>query len=196
MAKEPGESFWPLSWTPDGKVLVLGRWLSDSSHDIYYLAIDGGGEPRPFLASDAGELHGLLSPDGRWIAYASNETGPWAIYVQRFPEGGDRHQVSNEATSDLVGWAPDGRRLYYTSRGRMMEVGITTSPRFQAEIPRALFDVSFSSGNWWSPDVQVSPDGERFLMVTPDETWGVASEIKIALDWPKELDRLFSATAR
>ena len=191
-AKRPGEWLWPLSWTPDGKVLVLSKWAVDSSKDIFYLSLDGDGEaePHPFLATEANELHGVLSPDGHWIAYASDETGRWAIYVQRFPEGGERHQVSTGDTLNLAGWGSDGRRIYYEFEGWMMEVGITTAPEFQAEIPRALFEVSQYDGLWWSPDFHPSPDGEGFVMIAPDETWGVATEVKVVLNWLEELQEL------
>ncbi|MCZ6725838.1 MAG: protein kinase [Acidobacteria bacterium] len=191
-AQQPGEWLWPLSWTPDGKVLVLTKWAVGSSKDIFYLSLDddGGAEPRPFLTTEANELHGVLSPDGDWIAYASDETGHWAIYVQRFPEGGERHQVSAGDTLALAGWGPDGRRIYYEFEGRMMEVGIRTEPEFRAETPRALFEVSQYGGLWWSPDFHPSPDGEGFVMIAPDKTWGVATEIKVVLNWFEQLQEL------
>jgi len=192
LAQEAGERLWPLAWTPDEEVLVLGRWLASSSKDIYYLARDGNGEPQPFLASEADEIHGVLSPDGRWMAYASNETGNWAIYVQKFPQGGERHQISAGDAEDLAGWAPESRAIYYVAGNRMMEVPITTSPKFSAEAPRALFELTYSFGPWWAPDVHLSPDGRRFLIVEPDESWDVATEITIALNWLDEVQELAS----
>ena len=72
----------------------------------------------------------------------------------------------------------------------MMEVGITTAPEFQAETPSALFEVSQYGGLWWSPDFHSSPDGEGFVMIAPDETWGVATEVKVVLNWLEELQQL------
>ena len=135
-------------------------------------------------------MNGLLSPDGRWIAYASDETGRWAIYVQKFPEGSERHQVSAEDTYDLVGWAADSRKIYYVRDGRMMDVGITTVPKLRADTPRVLFEVSYWPGSWDAPNLHVSADGAHFVMITPDETWGVATEIKIVLNWFEELKEL------
>jgi dipeptidyl aminopeptidase/acylaminoacyl peptidase len=189
MAREPGEWFWPYSWSPDGKVLVVGQWSPGASHDIYYVSLDRGGEIQPFLTGGADERDGLISPDGQWIAYSSRETGRWAIYVQRFPEGGERHQVSAGGALHLVEWSPDGRKLYYEFENRMMEVGITTTPGFRAETPRALFDMKFSMGIWYYPEFHLSPDGEYFLLISPDETWGTATELNVVLNWFEELKR-------
>jgi hypothetical protein len=184
MARAPGEWIWPSSWTPDGKTLVLGFWSAGSSRDIYYVSFDNPTDLRPFLATEADELHGLLSPDGHWIAYISNETGRHAIYVQRFPDGGARHQISAGAVRGLVGWQPDGRKIYYVSGNQMiMEVEIDTTSNLRAATPRALFDVSYESGEWFVPNLHLSGDGKRFVMVTPDEEWGTATEIKVILNW-------------
>jgi Tol biopolymer transport system component len=188
-AREPGEWLWPSSWTPDGKLLVLGMWSTGSSQDIYYLDVDNPEKIHPLLATDAQEMNGLLSPDGRWVAYASDETGSLAIYVQRFPEGGERQQVSTGATGALVGWAADGRKIYYVFENRMMEVELTTAPRIRAGTPRPLFEADFYRGNWYSRDVHLSADGERFATVAPDEEWGVANEIRVILNWFDELKR-------
>ena len=190
MAQAPGVWLWPSSWTPDGKMLVFSKWSTGSSRDIYYVSVDNPQEIRPLLATEADEMYGLLSPDGHWIAYASNETGRWAIYVQKFPDGSERHQISAGDTYDLVGWAPDGGKIYYVLDGRMMGVGITTEPKLRVDTPRVLFEVRHSGGGWFSPDLHLSTDGERFVMVTRDETWGVATEIKIVLNWLEELKRL------
>lgn len=182
---------WSVYWQqPDGNVLVLGNWSTGSSKDISYVSLDNPEEIHPLLATDADETKGLLSPDGHWIAYASNETGSFAIYVQRFPEGGERQQVSTGATRRLVGWAPDGRAIYYILENQMMEVELTTAPRIRAETPRPLFERDFYTGNWYYPDVQLSADGEQFVMVVPDEEWGVTTEISVILNWSQELERL------
>ena len=192
MARAPGEWLWPSSWTPDGKTLVLGFWSAGSSRDIYYVSLDNPTDLHPFLATEADELHGLLSPDGRWIAYASNETGRRAIYVQRFPDGGERHQISAGTVRGLVGWQPDGRKIHYVSDApgseggalvAMMEVEIDTTSNLRAATPRALFDVSYEGGEWYIPDWHLSANGEQFVMVTPDEEWGKATEIKVILNW-------------
>ena len=185
MAREPREKLWPSSWTSDGKYLVIGRW--GASRDIVYMDTDGGGELVRFVASAADERYPLVSPVGPWLAYASNETGRWAIYVQSFPEGGERHQISAQDTDELFGWAPDGRTIYYVADGTMMEVPITTSPNFQAGAPRELFKLRYGRGIWFNRDALMSPDGEHFVIATPDEGWGVATEIKVALNWFEEL---------
>jgi serine/threonine-protein kinase len=190
MARKPGEWLWPYSWTPDGKTLVLGKWSAGISQDVYYVSLDNPEELHPLLTTEAEERGALLSPDGRWIAYVSNETGRFAIYVQRFPEGGERHQISTGASQDLVGWAPAGKKLYYVLEGRLMEVGITTTPRFQVDPPRVLFEVTYERGDWYYPDLHLSADGEKFIMVVPDDKWGRATEVKVILNWFEELEKL------
>ena len=190
MAQIPGDWLWPSSWTPDGKTLVFGKWSMGYSKDIYYVSVDNLQDVRPLLATEADELYGLLSPDGRWIAYASNVTGHWAIYVQKFPDGSERQQISSADVTDLVGWAPDGRTIYYVREGQMMGVGITAVPVLRADTPRVLFEVSYFPGVWYNPDVHLSADGEQFVMVTPDETWGLATEIKVVQNWFDELEEL------
>ena len=190
MAREPGEWLWPYSWTPDGKTLVFGKWSAGISQDVYYVSLDNPNELHPLLTTEAEERRALLSPDGRWIAYASNETGRFAIYVQRFPEGGERHQISTGASEELVGWAPAGKKLYYVLEGRLMEVGITTAPRFRVDTPRVLFEVTYERADWYYPDLHLSADGEKFIMVVPDDKWGMATEVKVILNWFEELEKL------
>jgi Tol biopolymer transport system component len=193
IARQAGDLMWPDSWTPDGKSLIFGRWSTGASHDIYLVSLENPEELQPLLTSEAHERKGLLSPDGRWLAYASDETGRFAIYVQRFPGGGDRHQISADDTAELVGWAPDGRKIYYVKDDRMMEVEITTAPRFQLDGPRALFDLTFYGGGWFSPELDLSADGEQFVMVEQDHKWGKSTEIKVILDWFEELKDLAPA---
>ena len=71
----------------------------------------------------------------------------------------------------------------------MMEVGITKAPRFRADTPRVLFDVTYYSSDWYYPNLHLSADGELFLMVAPDETWGVTTEINVILNWLEELEK-------
>ena len=190
MAREPGEWLWPASFTPDGRGLVFARWIVGSSKDLWYASLENVDERVPVLATEADEENGILSPDGRWIAYASDETGRWAIYVQRFPEGGERHQVSTSGARSLAGWAPDARTIYYAFEQRMMAVRVSTTPRFQVDTPRPLFELRYATGPWYSPDIDVSTDGERFVFVAPDLSWGAASEVRVVLNWLEELQRL------
>ena len=91
-----------------------------------------------------------------------------------------------------MGWTPDGRKIYYLFEGQVMEVGITLEPGFRSDTPRALFDLQHHDVGWFWPNLQLSPDGERFVMITPDETWGIATEIKIVLNCFDGREELFS----
>ena len=129
----------PFEWSPDGRFIVFGRQDPATSFDIWILPLTGDRTPRPFLNTPYAEWEGRVSPDGRWVAYSSDESGRTEVYVSKFPEHGDRQLVST-AGGYLPAWRADGRELYYRNAGRMMAVSVVTGDRFQAGVPRLLFD--------------------------------------------------------
>src|SRR5207247_1141309 len=104
----------PMSWSPDGKRIVF--WVQDqkTGGDLWVLPLEGDKKPAPLIASPANETHGQISPDGKWIAYTSNSTGRNEIYVQPFPSGSGRWQISNHG-GDWPRWRRDGKELLYHS---------------------------------------------------------------------------------
>jgi serine/threonine-protein kinase len=140
-----------------------------------------------------GEGSGKFSPDGRWIAYSSAESGQPEIYVQAFPGPGLKLQVSNKGGTDPV-WRREGGELYYRSENKMMAVTVTTSPEFKAGPPRQLWEGTYSHGTGsscgmpWvgSSNYDVSADGQRFLMVREDGP-ADASRIIVVLNWAEEV---------
>ena len=105
----------PGGFTPDGRTLVYQQgWMDEGSYEIWMLPLDTR-KPVPVVASHKGDLHPALSPDGRWLTYATKESGKWEVMVRPFPGPGSVTQVSTES-----GWAPprskDGRQIYYQSR--------------------------------------------------------------------------------
>jgi serine/threonine-protein kinase len=197
-AVENGEVFGPALWTPDGETLVYFRYLPsqpENGYDIWIAARDGDRKPRPFAVTAAFETGLAISPDGQWLAYGSVESGWSEIYVQPFPDGGERHQVSTAGGMTPV-WSPDGRSIYYRAYDRsgtppILTVPVTTKPRFRPGAAQVLLDGQYEAGAYtWGPNFDIAPDGKSFVMVEADESWGKATEVRVVLNWFEELKRL------
>ena len=148
--------------SPDGRFLVYETTDPKTQVDLWILPLSDDRTPRPFLVTPFGEFAAQISPDGRWIAYTSNESGREEVYVQSFPGPGGKWQIST-AGGGAPRWSGDGRQLfYYASDERLMVADVRLAPSFESGTPTALFKVSMTE----SPDRQydVSPDGNRFLV--------------------------------
>ena len=163
----------PMSWSPDAKRIVF--WVQDAktAGDLWVLPLDGDKKPSPFVATSFNESHGQISPDGKWIAYTSNATGRNEIYVQPFPAGSGRWQVS-VAGGDWPRWKRDSKELFFHALGpsafveAMLSAAVTASgATFEAGGPKELvrtvgLNLSHSGGDYQMYDV--SADGQRFLI--------------------------------
>ncbi len=166
----------------------------DTLDNIGMISIEEGSEPEWLLRSEFNERNAELSPDGRWMAYQSDESGHPEIYVRPFPNVEDgRWQVSN-AGGMFPLWSRDGRELFYLTRPegtrRLMVVPVQTNPTFAPENPQELIEWPYSPAAEGRTD-DVSPDGQRFLAVNtiPLEADGDVSppQINIVLNWFEEL---------
>jgi Tol biopolymer transport system component len=181
----------PTSWSPDGQMLAFRISSETFTNDIWMLPLEDEQEPWAFLATDFEESGAMFSPDGRWLAYMSNETGRYEIYVQPFSVTGPRgkRQVSVDGGTEPV-WAPDSRDLFYRDGDKMMAVAIETDPELSVETPRLLFEGRFLPGPPWAPrNYDISPDGQRFLMIQREQDL-VPTELIVVLNWFEELKRL------
>jgi Tol biopolymer transport system component len=134
----------------------------NTSADIWALPMQGEQKPLPVLQTQFNESWGTFSPDGRWVAYASDESGASEIYVRPFSPGGK--WLVSKGGSVYPRWRADGKRLFYsTLNSQLMAVEIDTGKGFQAETPRRLFAVPGAqpTSTW-----DIAPDGKRFLFVT------------------------------
>jgi serine/threonine-protein kinase len=172
------------AWTADGRSLVFSDDTSVGLYDLWLLPT--GAEPRPLVRSPAQEVNARLSPDDRWLAYASDESGRHEVYVRPFPDvASGKWLVSTGGGSHPV-WAPDGRELFYVSGTTMMSVTLKTrGAAFDAGTPVALFSGPFETG---SPHFDVFPDGSRFVMVEADPD-AKPNRLDLVVGWTEELRR-------
>jgi len=175
----------PHSWSPDGKHLLFARGNRDfADRDIWVLPTDGEQEPQVFVGTEAEETGSVFSPDGRWVAYGSNRTGSWEIYVTDFPDRGTTVKISTHGGRQAL-WDPNGRTIYYRDGKSIMAAPVTTEPSFEAGRPKFLFEDTFAAPDASSRDYDITADGERFLMVKSDP-----NKIVVVTDWFSELERL------
>ena len=119
---------------------------------------------QPFDTGEVGASSPSFSPDGRWIAYTSNESGGTEVYVRPYPGPGGKWQISTDGGTEPV-WNPKGRELFYRSGQKMMEVDYTEQPEFSAGKPKMLFEGAYMPSPRSLSDYDVTPDGQRFLML-------------------------------
>ena len=127
----------------DAGNLVFSYLGSPSDRNVALLSLDGEASWQPLLDSEANESQATVSPDGNWISYTSNETGTPEVYVQRFPDGGQRQRVSTNGGVKPL-WSPDGEALYYVRRNALMVVPVEMEPTFTPDTPTVLFEVDDS----------------------------------------------------
>jgi predicted Ser/Thr protein kinase len=135
----------PGSWSPDGRVVAFTQVNPETGADVYVLDMAGDRKPRPFVQTRYAEGSPKFSPDGRWIAYTSNESGHNEIYVQAYPGPGAKIQISVEGGTDAA-WRPNGGELYYRDGDKMMLVQVSTSGAFQSSRPKLLWTGRYAHG--------------------------------------------------
>jgi serine/threonine-protein kinase len=177
----------PTSWSPDGQILLFTRAAAEV--DILGLRIRDR-TTQPFVQTRFLEAAPQFSPDGRWVAYRSDESGRSEIYVRPYPGPGGKWQVSTDGGAEPV-WNPRGPELFYRNGNRMMSVNIGSSPTFTAARPTVLFTATYVPASTPYPNYDVSRDGRRFLMVQSDLRQPAApTQLVVVLNWFEELRRL------
>jgi serine/threonine protein kinase/Tol biopolymer transport system component len=176
----------PTSWSPDGQLIAFVEINPITGYDIWVLRM-GDRKAQPFLQTPFLESSPRFSPDGRWLAYVSDESGPREIYVQPYPGPGGKWQISTEGGTEPV-WNPNGRELFYRRGGKMMAVEITTQPSFAVGKPKLLFEGPYLPTPATFSNYDVSPDGQRFLMLKPvEQAQAAPTQINVVLNWFEEL---------
>ena len=194
LTTNPNPQF-PTSISPDGTRVVLFENTS-KAQDLGLLALDGQRRTEPLLQTSAVEINGEISADGRWLAYQSNESGQFEVYVRPFPKvDAGRWQVST-AGGTRPAWAHNGRELFYLDRNELLTVApVQMTTTFSAGNPTKILDTRYYAGSTVQGldlrEYDVSPDGQRFLMIkdAPAEQTSTttAASMVIVLNWFEEL---------
>jgi len=176
-----------ISFSPDNKLLVYREIHPDTGRDIWILPLEGERKPQPFLQTSFNEFTPILSPDGRWLAYTSDESGLTEIYVRAFSDsGGGRWQVSTGGGTEPL-WSRGGRELFYRSGDNIMSAAIETEPIFKVQTRKVLFEDIYVR-NYSHTNYDIHPDNKRFVMIkSPLE---MSTEMIVVLNWFEELNRL------
>ncbi len=156
---------YPESWSPDGRHLLYREQDPNVQRDIWVLTLDGSSPPRPYFQLPSQEESPEVSPDGRWLAYASDMSGRYEVYVSGFPQPGRRRR-SGEA---------------------LMAAAVETTPDFRVQSREVLFEGPYSAWPYHS-NYAVTPNGESFVMLKPVEE--ESARLVVVLNWFEELRRL------
>ena len=174
----------PSDWSRDGRFIVYQ--LTFPKDTLWLLPLFGDREPVPLLKSTFNEAHGRLSPDGRWLAYTSDESGKNEVYVQDFPTSGAKWPLSTGGGS-FPRWRRDGRELFYLAADqKLMAVAVSGDATFHAAEPKALFEMRGISLNRLRYPYAVTADGQRFLVNLPVGQ-DTSSPITVVLNWQSGL---------
>jgi serine/threonine-protein kinase len=180
------------AWSPDGRWILLRTDNGGpGAGEIIGVRTDGDTTPVPLVTSTFTELHPAVSPNGRWIAYTSNESGTNEIYVRPFPAtGGGRWQVSNGGGSQPR-WSPDGRELFFLDGAlRLVAAQVRTAPAFEVTDLKSLFDASGYAVDPFHDSYEVLSGGRGFVFVRPRESGRAAAptvKVVVAENWFADL---------
>jgi Tol biopolymer transport system component len=174
-------------WSRDGKWILYGLVGDGTQSDLWLVPAAGDAQPQPFLQTKAAEGCGQFSPDGKWVAYPSDESGLFQTYIRGFPKG-EKFQISRDG-GIIPRWRGDGKELFFrSSDGNLMAVDIRAGGAIELGIPAKLFSVteagSLSTAIGYSP----SADGKKFLMSIQTQT-GAAEPMTAVLNWMSLLKR-------
>ena len=180
----------PSSWTPHGNLVAFVQQTAKVAQ-LLTLPMDGDRKPRLFLESRFTLTHPEFSPDGKWIAYSSNESGRSEVYVQPYPGPGERVTISGEGGNSSL-WTANGREIVYNSGGKFLSVAVTSLNPLRTESPQLLFEtkegdyVNTTPTRGWD----ATRDAQRFLLLRRQESKDQAvKQIHAVLNWFEELKR-------
>ncbi len=177
----------PTCWSPDGRILLFTDEHPDTKFDIWLLPMENDRKPQPLVKTKFNETGAVFSPDGRWIAYQSDESGRYEVYVRSFPGPGPKQPISKDGGTEPA-WAPDGRELFYRNGDKMMVVDWRTHEEFTTAKPKLLFEGKYLMDRLGA-NYDIAPDGRRFLMIRNDHETA-PTQLRIVLNWSEDLKRL------
>lgn len=175
------------SISPSGDVAAFQTRGADTGLDLWVRSLKGAEAPQAFLRTGFTEVGPTFAPDGRWIAYVSDESGQYEVYVRPYPGPGAKWQVSTQGGVHQI-WSRDGRELFYRNGNKWMVVAVDLQPVFKAETPRLLFEGPYVQVGGASYDV--TPDGQRFLLLEPaGRDAAPVTHLNVVLNWLEEVKR-------
>ena len=175
---------YPISWLPDGSVLAFTEVHPETGNDIWLLSLPDR-TAQPLAATTADERGPMFSPDGRWLAYTSDESGQDEVYVQPYPGPGSKRLVSTSGGNEVV-WSTSGQELFYRRGDRLMVVPVTDGPTFAPGSVDVVFTGAFERGVYANPSYDISPDGSRFIMIRSNRD-PTLTRLTVVLNWFEEL---------
>ena len=178
----------PTAVSPDGRSLIFTERKPDGDTDLAVLSLTGKPEVRSLIQTSFQEGDAAISPAGRHVAYVSNESGRYEVYVQTLPGLGSKTRVSVDGGDSPI-WSRDAREMYFRNGDKAMAVSVSPGGHFSVSRPRQLFEGAFLQG--W----EVAPDG-RFLMVRLSEEETSSRQINVVLNWFDELKQRVPSGAR
>jgi Tol biopolymer transport system component len=182
---------WPNDWSSDGRWLIYSTLGEDGArNDLWTVPMEGGtpGTPVPYIVAPGRQQQAQFSPDGRFVAYGSDESGTWEMYVQPFPNASDGKWMIARGGAEPR-WSRDGKELLYFADQSLMSVPVSTRPTFASGAPVALFNAPVQAGytndsDRWQP----APDGRRFLLLA-NSGRDQAPPLDVVVNWLRLLTK-------
>jgi WD40 repeat protein len=188
---------WAPSYSPDGRTLVYSESVKGSGWDLFTRSVDGKEEPKSFYHANGDQIWPRVSPDGRFVAFTSEEAGDFDVYIRRFPEGEGKWEVS-QGGGMWPRWAKSGRRLYYAHGNDIMVVDVTTTPDLKLGTPRLLFtrpSIRRALIFGWSPGYDLNAAEDRFVFCRAVGETQELSGVVVVQNWAAEFSRPAAAPA-
>lgn len=186
----------PGDWSRDGKSLIFDRASPSNDYDLWLQpmsagAASGSSKSHALVELPGAQVRATFSPDGRWMAYESNETGRAEVWVQSFPPAGGKWQITSEGGMEPQ-WRKDGRELFYLAPNRkIMSVDVQLTPTFHSGAPQVLFDAPINLKGVTDSHARYTftADGQRAIVVADLAESAAASPIQVVLNWPASLEK-------
>jgi len=170
-------------WTLDGRYLVYVVTSPRQPTSVWLLPMSGDRKPVPWSRGRSHHMQAHVSPDGRWIAYASDDSGRFEIYVQSFPVAGEKYQVSNQGGTQPE-WRRDGAELFYLADSRLMSVDVKPGSKMSMSVPKELFRISLPDGRMWRNYYATTAKGDRLVV---ESAGGRREPITVMVNWQSRL---------
>jgi hypothetical protein len=179
-------------FTPDGRILAYRLNGGGVNEDLWYRHLEDDTTSKPIAATKFAEVAPRFSPDGRWVAYTSDQSGTTEVYVQAFPALGARYPVSTGGGQTPI-WAPDGRHIYYVANGQISVATVSTAPTFAVVARQPLFGGSYDLNVPVRANYDVAPDGQHLVLL---KSTSVEAGLLMVHNWKAQLAERLAQTMK